>query len=117
MRFKFDENLPADAAGILREAGHDVATVLEQGLKGTSDDSLASVCTSEGRVLVTLDVDFADITAYPPRDHAGIVVLRLPRQDKFSILSVMRTLSAIVESQTVDRKLWIVEGERIRVRE
>ncbi len=117
MRFKFDENLPADAARILREAGNDVVTVLEQGMKGTSDDSLTSVRTNEGRVLVTLDVDFANITAYPPRDHAGIVVLRLPRQDKFTILNVMRTLSVFVESQTVDRKLWIVEGERIRVRE
>jgi hypothetical protein len=31
---------------------------------------------------VTLDLDFANIRAYPPGKHAGIVVLRLKHQDK-----------------------------------
>ena len=33
-RFKLDENLPHQAALVLRRAGHDVSTVLEQGLGG-----------------------------------------------------------------------------------
>lgn len=30
MRFKVDENLPVEAAEVLRQAGHEAATVLEQ---------------------------------------------------------------------------------------
>ena len=32
MRFKVDENLPVEVAEMLRQAGHDAATVLEQHL-------------------------------------------------------------------------------------
>ena len=34
MRFKIDENLPVEAAELLRQAGHDAVTVLEQHLGG-----------------------------------------------------------------------------------
>lgn len=34
MRFKVDENLPIEVAEMLRQAGHDAATVLEQHLGG-----------------------------------------------------------------------------------
>ncbi|WP_246604644.1 DUF5615 family PIN-like protein [Chloracidobacterium aggregatum] len=65
MTFKVDENLPVDIADLLRQAGYDAATVFEQRLEGSPDSSLAAVCQKEGRVLVTLDTDFADILAYP----------------------------------------------------
>jgi predicted nuclease of predicted toxin-antitoxin system len=72
MDFKFDENLPAEAAGLFREAGHDASRVLDQNLKGCGDGALADVCTTEGRTLITLDVDLADITAHPPNARPGL---------------------------------------------
>src|ERR1035438_145478 len=77
MKFKVDENLPIEVAVALREAGHDAMSVVDQGLGGRADASVAEVCRREGRSLVTLDVDFANVQAYPPRDYAGLLVLRL----------------------------------------
>jgi predicted nuclease of predicted toxin-antitoxin system len=77
MKFKVDENLPMEVAVALREAGHDAMSVVDQGLGGRADASVAEVCRREGRSLVTLDVDFANVQAYPPRDYAGLLVLRL----------------------------------------
>ena len=71
MRFKLDENLPSELASLFREFGHDAVTVLDQGMGGTDDSDLASVCAREQRVLVTLDKDFSDIRTYPPNRHAG----------------------------------------------
>lgn len=82
MKFKIDENMPLEVAELLRNAGHDSATVAEQNLSGTSDTSLATICLKEERILVTLDNDFADIRTYPPNKFPGIIVLRLNRQDK-----------------------------------
>src|SRR5580658_9024659 len=79
MKFKIDENLPIEVAVALREAGHDAINVVDQGLGGGADASVAEVCRREGRSLVTLDVDFANVQAYPPRDYPGLVVLRLQR--------------------------------------
>jgi len=65
--FKVDENLPEDIAATLREAGHQASTVASQGLAGAEDARLAEVLRRERRILVTLDVDFADIRTSPLR--------------------------------------------------
>lgn len=80
MRFKLDENLDVRAEAALSSAGHDVATVVGQGLGGATDSAIAQAVGVEGRVLVTLDRGFADLRAYPPGTHPGIVVLRPRRQ-------------------------------------
>jgi predicted nuclease of predicted toxin-antitoxin system len=115
--FKVDENLPDEAAALLREAGHDAMSVVEQALSGTSDPLIAQVCRTESRALITLDRGFADIRSYPPADAPGIVVLRLARQDKAHVLSVLRRLLPVFVQEPLPGQLWIVEEDRIRIRE
>jgi predicted nuclease of predicted toxin-antitoxin system len=67
VKFKFDENLPAELGAVLRVAGHDAHSVPEENLRGAADTSIASVCREEQRILITLDLDFAHIKNYPPR--------------------------------------------------
>ena len=88
-RFKVDENLPVEAAEVLRLAGYDALTVLDQSLGGSLDAPLASICRVESRALVTLDLDFSNIQAYLPSEHPGIIVLRLATQDKEHVLSTL----------------------------
>ena len=49
-------------------------SVIDEHLEGTPDAQLLDACRSESRLLITLDLDFADIRAYPPSGHAGIWV-------------------------------------------
>ena len=116
MRFKIDENLHPDAATVLSEGGHEVSTVRAQGLRGALDDELAAVCKREDRVLVTLDLDFADIRGYPPHESPGILVLRLRKQDKASVLAVLRRLLPVLERTPPHGALWVVDEAGIRVR-
>jgi hypothetical protein len=37
IRFKLDENIPGDAAALLRVAGHEVQSVIDEHLEGTPD--------------------------------------------------------------------------------
>lgn len=71
MRLKLDENLPAEAVELLSRSGHDVSSVLLQSLGGAKDAQIAGICRSEARVLLTLDLDFADIRTYPPREQGA----------------------------------------------
>ena len=116
MRFKVDENLPHEIAALLVAHGHDAATVGDQNLTGANDESIAHICTSEDRVLVTLDLDFADIRAYPPQQYPGFVVLRLARHDKLHVLAVLERAIPELGRQKWQHQLWIVEERQIRIR-
>ena len=117
MRFKTDENLPLDVAELLSQHGHDAESVWQEQLSGTPDENLATVCQKEQRALLTLDTDFANIRAYPPQDYPGIVVFRLVKQDKPYVLSVVTRVIALLKSETLEKCLWIVDEQRVRIRE
>jgi len=116
MRFKVDENLPVEAAEALRRAGHDAATVLEQKYGGSPDAQLAVLCQREGRSLVTLDMDFADIRAYPPAEFPGLIVLRLKQQDRPHVFDVLTHLIQLLGQEPLEHHLWIVEETQVRIR-
>jgi len=116
MEFKVDENLTVEVADLLRQIDYDAITVLEQHLGGSSDPDIVSVCQKEGRVLITLDTDFADIRAYPPAQFPGLIVLRLHRQDKQHVLAVIDRLIPLLSSEPLKHLLWILEETRLRIR-
>ena len=117
MKFKIDENLPLEVTALLKDAGYDALSVLDQGLGGDHDDKIFEVCRKEQRILVTLDLDFSNVQAYPPAMGYGIIVLRLDRQDKNTVMDAIKQLLTILVNESPIHKLWIVERERIRIRE
>ena len=116
MTFKFDENLPSDLGALLRADGHDAHSVLDQELRGAADPAIAKVCQDEQRILVTLDLDFSNIKAYPPQDYYGTIILRLARQDRDSVLAIMPRVLTLLETEPIARRLWIVDDHKTRIR-
>jgi len=114
VKFKVDENLPAAFAAELRGAGHEADTVRDEGLEGATDDVVLATCDREVRVLVTEDLDFANVVAYPPERHQGIVVLRT-RQQGLGALPAFRRLVLPNLGASLAGRLWIVEDDRVRV--
>jgi predicted nuclease of predicted toxin-antitoxin system len=84
---------------------------------GHPDTEVAAVCRSEGRVLLTFELDFADTTRYSPAEHPGLIVLRLMRQDKPHVIDIVTALVAHLDEAALRGRLWVVEETRIRVRE
>ena len=117
MRLKLDENLPAEAAASLRRHGFDAVSVVDQGMGGLPDRGIASVCQDEGRVLITLDTDFADIRAYPPASYPGFIVLRLRNQDKHHVLELLERVVLMFASEPLAHRLWVVGERHVRIRE
>ena len=115
MLVKLDENLGERGRQMLTDAGHDVATVSDQGLTSATDSQLIDVCRQESQCLVTLDLDFSNPFVFPPEDYAGIAVFRLPRRatpdDLFAAVS---TLVSALKGDMIHGKLWIIERHRVR---
>jgi predicted nuclease of predicted toxin-antitoxin system len=114
VKFKVDENMPADLAGYLRQAGHDVVNVVEEGLGGEDDPPVLRAATKEGRLFLTFDLDFADIRNYPPGSHAGIVVFRLQDQLWKTLEGPIKRLLAGDTLNRLAGGLAIVDETRVR---
>lgn len=78
MKIKLDENVPARAAERLRSLGHDVDTVIMEGLAGRPDPDVWQAAQAAERFLVTQDLDFSDIRRFAPGTHHGILLVRVP---------------------------------------
>lgn len=115
MKLKLDENLGNRGATLFRDAGHDVATVVEQNLTSTPDGDLLTICYSEERALVTLDMDFSNPLVFEPDKYSGIAVLRLPaRIVPDDLWAACRVLIAALSKSDLRGKLWIVQRDRVR---
>ena len=117
MRFKIDENLPTEAAQLLSDAGHDALTIHDQEMVGKPDDQVSSVCQLEHRALITLDLDFADIRAYPPGEHCGIVVFRPRTQARQAVIELIGALVRLLSTEPLEGSLWILQENGLRIRE
>ena len=90
--------------------------VLDQLPAGTADWRVAEIVKAEQRALLTLDLDFADIRAYPPAEYFGIVVLRIRNTSSGVVLPLIERLAAALAAESPDGSLWIVDEDRIRIR-
>jgi predicted nuclease of predicted toxin-antitoxin system len=117
LKFKVDENLPTEHAAMLQDAGHEADTVADQKLTGSDDSVLFERCQAEGRILLTLDLDFGNVRAYPPKSHFGIVVFRSRTQDKPTLVALLKRLLPVFGNRTHTQQLWFVENDRVRYRE
>jgi len=103
---------------MIAAAGHDVASVADQGLEGSLDGDLLEYCRAEGRCLVTLDLEFANPLVFLPSRYPGIAFLRIPQKASATdLLMLIETLMEALKSEVLIGKLWIVEIGRIRVYE
>lgn len=60
MRIKLDENIPSQLRSDLSNLGHDVDTVIDEGLTGKNDDTVWLAAQREQRFFITQDLDFSD---------------------------------------------------------
>lgn len=117
VNFKLDENLPEVVLQVLTGLGHDAQTVAQEGLAGAVDEDVLRTSITEQRVLVTLDLDFSDIRAYPPGSHAGIWVLRPPKQTFSLIADCVKAAVKLAATERTSGQLWIIDARSVRIRD
>ena len=73
-----------------------------------------------GAILLSLNGDFADIVAYPPRQFGGVVALQIHDHPEITPAVVDRLLfyaGAHPRQRDYGGKLLLIEAHRLRVRE
>ena len=116
MRLKLDENLSRHLKPALIALGHDLTTAADEGLLGQPDAAIAGAAKRERRILLTLDVQFANLRKYAPGSHPGIILFR-PRS--YGPLAVNRFVEKFVREADWDALkgcLAVVDPLRLRIR-
>lgn len=101
----------------LRQHGHDAVHLRDQGLKTLPDDEVLEKARTEGRILLTMDLDFGQLMASSQGSLPTVVTFRL---DDESADNVSRRLSAVLAHHTQDLEkgaLLSVSEWAIRVRD
>jgi len=73
LRFLSDQCVLEKSRTILRQGGHDVTLLREVFPIRSPDSTVIGKARELGVILLSLNGDFADIVAYPPEAHLGIV--------------------------------------------
>lgn len=114
-KFKLDENFGRKLQQVFHDRGHDAVTVRDEKLHGANDPRVLDAASAEGRILVTMDQDFANVLLFPPVATAGVAVIRFPGQASMRLLeTLIVALLEALEQKRIKGKLWIVEPGRIR---
>jgi len=116
MKIKLDENIPGRLVSVLSQLGHDVDTVVQEGLSGRDDERIWHVAQETNRFLITQDLDFSDIQRFKPGSHAGILMMRLRNPGRTALF---RRLELVFRTEAVET--WqgcfvVVSNRKIRIR-
>lgn len=91
MRFLVDESTGPAVARWLREQGHEVFSVYEEG-RGMDDDEVIERAFLENRILITNDKDFGEKVYRQQKPHKGVVLLRLEDERAANKINTIRRL-------------------------
>lgn len=116
MRLKLDENIAASTAVRLAALGHDVHTVLGEGLGGRSDSDVWHAAQAESRFLVTQDLDFSDARRFAAGTHAGVLLVRLPDTEQWRASDYVVAWLSAADASTWGGCFVVATPTKVRVR-
>jgi predicted nuclease of predicted toxin-antitoxin system len=116
VRLLLDENLSPAQAALLREAGFDAVSVIESGLGGAPDERVREFAIEGGRVLVTLDSDFANMLRFPPAGTPGVLRLKIHPATEEAVSAQLQTAMGVLKDRDLTGCLAVSQGQIVRIR-
>ena len=81
MRFLADESCDALIVRTLRDLGYDISYMIEVGA-GATDQEVLAKALAENRILIAEDLDFGELVFRDQLPTYGIVVVRIPTDER-----------------------------------
>lgn len=116
MKFILDANMPYSAKTVFHKSDS-VVHVRDAGLADASDNDIIRWAVAYDAIIVTRDLDFANIVAHPIASHAGAIILRVPPHfTAVEIKKVLASFLTVVEKKKLRHAVVIVEPGKYRIR-
>ena len=114
-RILVDENVPRRIREQLKENGFDVTNVSETRLKGAKDHTIAEYAAENNMVILTLDLDFAQIYHTLKKGTLSVIVIRANPATPSNILETLIIGHQKINLHETQNKLIIITKNRIRI--
>jgi len=85
-------------------------------LGGSTDSEVRTAAAADGRVLITLDGDFANLIRFPTEGTPGVIRLRLHPPTEAAIDAALRWTLSRLDGIDIKGKLVVVDGNKLRIR-
>jgi predicted nuclease of predicted toxin-antitoxin system len=115
VRIKLDENIPARLAPDLAALGHDVETVVGEGLTGRDDGQIWQAAQQESRFFVTQDLDFSDLRQFSPGSHAGLLLVRLRDPGRLALAAVVQEVFSSQSTADLQGCFIVITEKKLRI--
>jgi len=117
VRFLADMGVSYSVVLHLREQGHDIVHLRDEGLQRLADDEIVARAADDRRVILTFDLDFAELVFNRRSALPSVVIFRL--SDQRPHRQIERLIAALVVAR-MDLEagaIVVVDDGRVRIRQ
>lgn len=100
----------------LREQGHDAVHLREQGLQRLPDPEILKKGLDEGRVVLTVDLDFPQILAASSAALPSVILFRLADQTPASLIRRLQQFLPFCQAELLSGAVLSVTETAVRLR-
>jgi predicted nuclease of predicted toxin-antitoxin system len=116
MSILLDQCVPRKYKYLLQSWGYAATLLNEHIAPDASDVDVIALAQTLDAVLLTVDLDFANILNYPPGNYAGVVVMRYEASNEDALGSTLQQVLTDLYRDPLRGVLVIIEPTRYRVR-
>ena len=116
MKFLADMGISLRTVEWLRQLGHDVVHLRDRGLQKLPDDEILDLASIEQRIILTIDLDFAQLLAISKQALPSVILFRLGNEN---YAEINRRLIEVLNKCQQDLEIGIivsVNNESFRVK-
>ncbi len=107
--------MPKRTAAWLRAQGHDAVHAREVGLAQAEDEEILHRAAQEGRVVLTMDLDFPRLLFLMSAVEPGVILIRLRSPTAAAIQRGLEALLSVYPTANVTQAIAVLEENRIRL--
>ena len=116
MRFLADMGVAGRVVEWLRESGHEVVHLRDEGLKRSPDQNIFLKAVNEERIILTFDLDFGEIVALSGSDKVSVILFRLFDATATHVIQRLSVVLPACSEDLVQGAVVVVEEHRYRIR-
>jgi len=116
MKFLLDMPVHQETAAWLNGLGHDAVHARDIGLSQAGDDRILQKALQEGRIVLTMDLDFPRLLSLGSHEGPGVILIRLERPRPSEIHQRLETLFGSIHAEDLFHAITVIEETRIRIR-